>query len=184
MGDYSNTKGYYPNFDTLEVGGHKFTLKDCKEVVGHDDSLPYVGTLYIDGKQVCTLYNTGWGGETDITQIIDGNLLVKATNDIKGKPIPTLPWDNMEIPNDITLTNIQEIADIIACTCVEVNARVKKYGKEKTIVAFKGEKIHFINFKKDHKLSKKDLEFCITRCNELIEQGFYIVNAPQMYVKI
>ena len=179
--DYNNTKGYYPNFDTLEVGGHKFTLKGCKEVVGHDDSLPYVGRLYIDGKQVCTLYNDGWGGETNITQILNESLLKKATDDIKGKAIPTFPWDNIKLPSDITLTNIQEIADLIACTCVEVNARTKKYGKKRTLVAFKGEKIRFINF--THELTKKDLEFCIKRCNEYIAQGFYIVNAPQMYVK-
>lgn len=49
------------------VDGHKIELKNVREIPGHDDSLPYVADLIVDGKKVASLHNDGWGGETDIT---------------------------------------------------------------------------------------------------------------------
>lgn len=47
----------------------KFTIemRDCKEIEGHDDSYPYIGYLYVNGKQFCKCYNDGWGGNTMLT---------------------------------------------------------------------------------------------------------------------
>ena len=183
MTDYSNIKGYYPNFDTFEVGGHKFTLKNCKEVVGHDDSLPYVAKLYIDDEQVCSLYNDGWGGETNVTQVVNQKLLDKAICDIQGEKIPMYPWDESYIDlSQFTLTKVQEIADIIAPICIAVNSKLKEHPKEKIIIGINLYKTRtfIINRKK---ITKNVIKDCNTMCAALIEEGFYIVHAPQMQIK-
>ncbi len=37
-------------------------LKNVRLVRGHDDSTPYVGSLYVDGKKIAECSNDGWGG--------------------------------------------------------------------------------------------------------------------------
>lgn len=185
MEDYSNMKGFYPNYDTFEVGGHKFTLKDCKEVFGHDDSFSYVGKLYIDDEQVCTLYNDGWGGETNVTQIINQPLLDKAICDIQGQPIPTYPWDNDTIFSEFTLTKVQEIADILAPICAQVSSKLKKHNKKNIIIGINFFTIRTlrVNLKSVTRTNKSILKRCNDMCEDLIKEGFYILNAPQMYIK-
>ena len=57
----------------IRVGSGKdfmvFTMKNCQEIPGHDDSLPYVADLYCDGKMLCKCHNDGWGGETEFTVV-------------------------------------------------------------------------------------------------------------------
>lgn len=56
-------------------------LRQCKEVYGHDDSLPYNAKLFVNDVEVGKVYNDGWGGEP----VIDGpvqqeHLLIKVEN--------------------------------------------------------------------------------------------------------
>lgn len=37
----------------------------CREVMRHDDTLPFNAELYINGIPICNTYNTGWGGSAD-----------------------------------------------------------------------------------------------------------------------
>lgn len=182
--DFSLEKGYYPNFDTFKVGGHEFTLKDCKEVYGHDDSLPYVANLYIDGKKVCSLFNDGWGGETTIPQVFNEKLFDKATEDIKGQPLPTFPWMKDEVYEKFTLKSIVEIADILAYDLVEINKVFKKCNKETSIIAFNGVTTRYFvipNKTKANQLTDGSIKASIKKCDELRMEGYYILNAPQMY---
>lgn len=47
----------------IAVDDMTFTMPDAKEQMGHDDSLPFGGTLHLNGKPMATCYNDGWGGE-------------------------------------------------------------------------------------------------------------------------
>lgn len=47
----------------IAVDDMKFTIPDAKEQRGHDDSLPFGGTLHLNGKPIANCYNDGWGGE-------------------------------------------------------------------------------------------------------------------------
>lgn len=48
------------------IGDYKFELKSFKKVCGHDDSLPFVGKLYVNGKCIAECSNDGWGGDANI----------------------------------------------------------------------------------------------------------------------
>ena len=144
-----NKKGYYPNFNTLKINGYNFSLRKFSEVKGHDDSLPYVATLYINNKKVCFLHNDGWGGETTIVEIYNTKLFKEVENEIKGLPYPLYPWDNDTLLTDakITLNKIQDITDYIAETIVTLNNIIAKYGKKTSIVALQNNKIIHTEFK-------------------------------------
>ena len=46
---------------------HSISLRNVREVDGHDDSLPYKADVYVNGVVVAELFNDGWGGDTDVT---------------------------------------------------------------------------------------------------------------------
>jgi hypothetical protein len=56
-------------------------LRQCKEVYGHDDSLPYNAKLFVNDVEVGKVYNDGWGGESVIEANVQQDpLLTKVEN--------------------------------------------------------------------------------------------------------
>lgn len=60
--DFNNEVGV----NIIKVGGHRFTMKNFKNIDGHDDSLPYRATLYVDKQKFAECHNDGWGGDTEL----------------------------------------------------------------------------------------------------------------------
>lgn len=113
----------------IKVGGSanglRFTMMDYQEINGHDDSLPYNATLYLNGKPFCKCMNDGWGGDTLLTPIVNRNEFeevkfrledYKCIYNCRGK----------KFVDDVT---INSIADYLAYTCdiygVEYGCRKK-----------------------------------------------------------
>lgn len=44
---------------------HTLELKNCKEVMGHDDSLPFNADIHLNGKHIGSAWNTGWGSDAE-----------------------------------------------------------------------------------------------------------------------
>lgn len=55
---------------TKTYDDYTFELRGYKKVIGHDDSLPFNASLYINNKKVATCYNDGWGGEA-VVEVIE-----------------------------------------------------------------------------------------------------------------
>lgn len=113
----------------IKVGGSanglRFTMMDYQEINGHDDSLPYNATLYLNGEPFCKCMNDGWGGDTFLTPIVNRNEFeevkfrledYKCVYNCRGK----------KFVDDVT---INSIADYLAYTCdiygVEYGCRKK-----------------------------------------------------------
>lgn len=54
---------------SLTLGDYTFTMKNYRRIPGHDDSLPFTATLYINGKRSYEALNDGWGGEAFLTSV-------------------------------------------------------------------------------------------------------------------
>lgn len=181
--DYSKIKGYYPYYNSVVIGGHTIALKDCKEQIGHDDSIPYAARLFIDNKLVCTIYNDGWGGETNITQLVNAELLEKVNKDIKGLPFVIYPWDENTYP-DIKIDSVLDVADCIAEVCLNIKDAFKRKIMKRTIIAINKAEMRSATLPKRENaktLSLRELVTCEHQCNNYIKQGFYILNCPQFY---
>ena len=182
---YISVKGYYPNNNSVKLGGHTITLKNCARQIGHDDSTPYAARLFVDNKLVCTVYNDGWGGESNAIQIQNKELLAKVNEDIQGLPFVIYPWDKHDTTfSTLTLSSIFEVCDCIAEHTLYLKDILKKRGAKKTIIALKGDEIRYATMQKlDIKnITVDDLIACQVKCNELIKLGYTIVNCPQFYV--
>lgn len=166
----------YTYFDptTLTIGGYKFTLKSVVEQVGHDDTLPYAAMLYINNKKVALIFNDGWGGETQYSQIYENDLLNKAEDAIKGLPYPDTPMGDIDdnINYMLKLDNVVEIADIIAYNVLSTKLMYKR--KKNHIIMRKD--IHIASFKCD------TTEFmpCEWFCDNLAKKGYTILSAPHL----
>lgn len=66
-----------------QIGQYKCELKCFKEIIGHDDSLPYIAKLYINGKYVCQVMNDGWGGMSFIREMNNKSLYDEFNSFIK-----------------------------------------------------------------------------------------------------
>lgn len=69
---------------TMTFKGNVFSMINFREINGHVDSLPYEGTLCINGKPFVDCYNDGCGGLTDFS-IIDKELYQEALDSIVGE---------------------------------------------------------------------------------------------------
>jgi hypothetical protein len=113
----------------IKVGGSanglRFTMMDYQEINGHDDSLPYNATLYLNGKPFCKCMNDGWGGDTLLTPIVSRNEFEEVKSRLKGYKSVYL-WQDLKFVDDVT---INSIANHLACTCdvygVEYGCRKK-----------------------------------------------------------
>lgn len=56
-------------YNVIKVGDYTFTMKRFRIIPGHDDSLPYMGTLCINNKPFAVCGNDGWGGPSSINVI-------------------------------------------------------------------------------------------------------------------
>lgn len=88
-----------------------FTMIDCHEVAGHDDTLPYEGTLVVNGTPMYHCFNDGWGGETEIT--LDRNYADYNTR--VENIIHQFKWKYGKCIFDLKLDFIADILAITAC---------------------------------------------------------------------
>jgi hypothetical protein len=113
----------------IKVGGSanglRFTMMDYQEINGHDDSLPYNATLYLNGKPFCKCMNDGWGGDTLLTPIVSRNEFEEVKSRLKGYKSVYL-WQDLKFVDNVT---INSIANHLAITCdvygVEYGCRKK-----------------------------------------------------------
>ena len=171
----------YTFFDptTLKVGNHTFTLKKVVEQVGHDDTLPYAATLYIDNKRVAIVFNDGWGGETQYHQIFNKDLLEKAEKEIKGLPYPITPLDVMDIP--LTINNVANIADIIAENTISLQLFYKR--KKECIIGVIGCKLicaPLPQYVKNITNENSKKEMIEQHCKRIENSGYKILSAPHI----
>ena len=107
------------------INGLRFTMMDYQEINGHDDSLPYNATLYLNGKPFCKCMNDGWGGDTLLTPIVDRNEFEDVKSRLKDYKCVYLFQDKKFVDN----VTINSIADYLAITCdvygVEYGCRKK-----------------------------------------------------------
>lgn len=183
-------KSKYKFFNPKEivVGGHTFSLKNCKETIGHDDSLPYFAQLYIDNKKVASIHNDGWGGDTDIKEMYDADLYNKVENEVKDLSYSELdaPWDlgKSTIFDDLKIRNLMSIADTIAYNIISLQ---NLYRKKKThVLAIRGgyELISWqINGVDKKVIDTFNLNLNIVAermCDKLVAQGYTILSAPHI----
>ena len=175
----------YTFFDptTITIGGHKISLKSVKEQVGHDDTLPYAAILYIDNKKVAIIFNDGWGGDTQYSQIFNNDLLQQAEKDVKDLPYPKMPYEDVS-EFDLKVQNVLTIADIIAYNVLSLKLAYKK--KKDHIIAVKGISIltwkipQYLNDVKDEQARAYIVEL---QCKSLIDHGYTILSAPHICPK-
>ncbi len=104
--DLENTYGVF----AIQFGDKKFTLKNFRLQIGHDDSLPYAAILCVNNKPICQCLNDGWGGETELTPV--GKTTYDDIKQLQDE-VKECKWGcGKHHDFDITL---DFIADIIAC---------------------------------------------------------------------
>lgn len=167
----------------ITIGGHNISLKSVKEQIGHDDTLPYSAILYIDKKKVAIIFNDGWGGETQYSQIFNNDLLEQAEKDVKGLPYPKMPYEDVSEFN-LKVRTILTIADIIAYNVLSLKSAYKK--KKDHIIAIKG--ISIMTWKVPQYLNNIQNEHARAyivelQCKSLIDHGYTILSAPHICPK-
>ena len=113
----------------IKVGGSanglRFTMMDYQEINGHDDSLPYNATLYLNGKPFCKCMNDGWGGDTFLTPIVSRDEFEEVKFRLEDYKC-IYNYRGKKFVDDVT---INSIADYLASTCniygVEYGCRKK-----------------------------------------------------------
>ena len=113
----------------IKVGGSanglRFTMMDYQEINGHDDSLPYKATLYLNGNPFCKCMNDGWGGITLLTHIVSRDEFEEVKSRLKDYKCVYLFQDK----KFVDIVTINSIADYLASTCdiygVEYGCRKK-----------------------------------------------------------
>lgn len=94
----------------IKVGKDKFTMRNYADLVGHDDSLPYIGTLCLNNVPLCDCANSGWGEETRLTfRECSGFDL-----DVIKDSLKRYKW---KFRGDLFELELNFIADILAETC-------------------------------------------------------------------
>lgn len=87
-------------------GNFTFELKAFREIAGHDDSLPFTASLYINNKRVATVTNDGWGGDA----VVYPNGKNSALLDIAMKAVaqyePDAYWHNIGALCDLMASEI------------------------------------------------------------------------------
>lgn len=90
------------------IGNYKCELKCFNEISGHDDSLPYIAKLYINGKYVCQVMNDGWGGTSSVVEMNDRVLYNEFNTYIKD--IVAFTYQDMTIK----YTSLEDFCDLLA----------------------------------------------------------------------
>lgn len=107
------------------INGLRFTMMDYQRINGHDDSLPYNATLYLNGKPFCKCMNDGWGGDTLLTPIVSRDEFEEVKFRLEDYKVVWY-WQDRKFVDNVT---INSIADYLASTCdiygVEYGCRKK-----------------------------------------------------------
>ena len=100
-------------YNVIECGKDRYTLSNCREIDGHDDSLPYAAKLCLNGKPVCSCFNDGWGGMTELKPLDIASRAILSSMRIKLKQYK---WScgKTEFPFDLEF-----VADTLACGTLE-----------------------------------------------------------------
>lgn len=113
---------------TITLGDYTFTLKNFHRVNGHDDSLPYTATIYVNGKRTFNAFNDGWGGETNFQTIDKAKVNEQTINDyLSGNKFPWCTYANVTI----YYNRLACVADSLAdnADLRKTLSRMKKKGK-------------------------------------------------------
>ena len=96
-------------YNVIECGKDRYTLKDCKLVPGHDDTLPYTAKLCLNGRPICSCFNDGWGGVTEIKPLEIKSQAIMSSMRLK---LAQYKWvyANTEFPLELEF-----VADTLAC---------------------------------------------------------------------
>lgn len=96
-------------FNVIECGRDRYTLKECRKIEGHDDTLPYNAKLCLNGKPVCICHNDGWGGVTEIKALDIRSKAILSSMRLK---VGQYKWsfNGTEFPLEVEF-----IADTLAC---------------------------------------------------------------------
>lgn len=78
-------------------------LRSVKLVHGHDDSIPYVGKLYIDGKHIANCENDGWGGSDNIQPISKEARVILNRAEEYAKTLPAVESFGMKLDMSLDL---------------------------------------------------------------------------------
>lgn len=130
------------------IAGYELTLRNFKIVTGHDDSLPFNASLYINGQRVCKCFNDGWGGVADCTDFTDkGKALFDAVcAALFGMTFPLTPYPG----NTVYISkSIGDICDDLACRMADEiqTQRVVKKHQNKALVFDCDDRIYWIPLK-------------------------------------
>jgi len=99
----------------VAVDNLRFFMRNFKNIIGHDDSTPYTGELWVKSvdnelkpTKLCECMNDGWGGTTDMTETSSMYLEIK-------QKVSQFQW-KYGSKTKIYVT-LDLIADMLACTC-------------------------------------------------------------------
>lgn len=103
----------------MKLGNTIIELRNIKEQVGHDDSIPYSADVYFNNEPLGTIYNDGWGGQSIFKihpkslEIIKENVdeIVTKYSTRYGRVI--LTYDNLEEVCDEIASFYFSIKDIV-----------------------------------------------------------------------
>lgn len=109
------------NISTL-IGNHTVELHNCREVKGHDDSLPFEANLFIDGNYVGDVHNDGWGGVANVIVLEHADLAEEVNAFLKGKKEHFVLYGK-EYAISVTLN---DLCDSLAYYAIDENKRVVK----------------------------------------------------------
>jgi hypothetical protein len=129
-------------------GKYFIEIRDFKEIAGHDDSLPFMGKLFINNIHVANCHNDGWGGEAVVAPMSNNiSLFTEANEAIKKE---TWTYSNMTFNYTMSF-----IADILACEW-QTYLQVREMQKEHLVFEnTNNQTLKFIPF--NHKDNKGNL---------------------------
>ena len=78
-------------------------LRNVRLVHGHNDSTPYVGKLYIDGKHIANCENDGWGGPDNIQPISKEARIILNRAEEYAKTLPSVESFGMTLEMNLEL---------------------------------------------------------------------------------
>lgn len=120
-------------FAETELANHNMvvTFKNIKKIAGHDDSLPFMGSFYINGKRVGEAHNDGWGGECSYSFVGKNSYTYGQLEEIAKQ----YQWSWLGDKHNYDTFN--SILDELACevlSVADINKKVKSLTKKYCLV--------------------------------------------------
>lgn len=129
--DTTNLNKFFPT--SIKLGKYEIELRNYKRVMGHDDSLPYQASLYVNGKRVADAFNDGWGGISTIRP-------TKGNEELVGQVSDYLVEHGKEFPCEDKYFNLELYYDTLDFVCdtlaehLESRKEIEKWGKKKMVI--------------------------------------------------